>query len=129
MSEAADATQLLGGAWRSLAFGPFRPGVEMCKLVDGGAEGASVAVLRYRAGASVPRHLHQGLESVLVLEGSQSDERGCYQAGAIVFNQAGTEHSVWSEDGCVVLIQWERPVLIFEEGDVGRGAERPDARA
>ena len=88
-----------------------------------------MAVLRYRAGASVPRHLHQGLETVLVLEGSQSDERGRYQAGAIVFNAAGTEHSVWSEDGCVVLIQWERPVLILEEDDVERGAERPDARA
>ena len=128
MNAHADAMQLLPGGWRTLSFAPFRPGVEMCKLVDGGAEGASVAVLRYAAGASVPRHLHQGLESVLVLEGSQSDEHGCYRSGSIVFNQAGTEHSVWSEEGCVVLIQWERPVLIYE-GDVERGAERPDARA
>ena len=90
---------------------------------------ASVAVLRYAAGASVPWHLHQGLETVLVLEGSQNDEGGRYQAGAIVFNAAGTEHSVWSEDGCVVLIQWERPVLILKEDEFEWEAKRPDARA
>ena len=129
MNAHADATQLLNGGWRTLTFAPFRPGVEICKLVDGGAEGASVAVLRYQPGAAVPWHLHQGLETVLVLEGSQSDESGCYQAGSIVFNEAGTEHSVWSDDGCVVLIQWERPVLILDEEDVKRGADRPDARA
>ncbi len=115
MNAHSDATKLLAGGWRALAFEPFRLGVEMCKLVDGGADGPSVAVLRYEAGASVPRHLHQGLESVLVLEGSQSDEKGRYGTGSIVFNAAGTEHSVWSEDGCVVLIQWERPVLILED--------------
>ena len=125
----ADARQLLNGGWRSLAFAPFRPGVEMCRLVDGGENAASVAVLRYAAGASVPWHLHQGLETVLVLEGSQSDEGGRYQAGAIVFNAAGTEHSVWSEDGCVVLIQWERPVLILKEDEFEWEAKRPDARA
>jgi len=129
MSGYADAKQLLNGGWRLLAFAPFRPGVEMCKLVDGGDDAASVAVLRYQPGAAVPWHLHQGLETVLVLEGSQSDEGGCYQAGSIVFNKAGTEHSVWSDDGCVVLIQWERPVLILQEDDVRRGADRPDARA
>ena len=75
------------------------------------------------------RHLHQGLETVLVLEGSQSDESGRYRSGAIVFNAAGTEHSVWSEDGCVVLIQWERPVLILKEDGFEREAEQPDARA
>jgi len=128
MNAHADTRKLLDGGWRTLAFAPFRPGVEMCKLVDGGADAASVAVLRYAPGASVPRHLHQGLESVLVLEGSQSDEKGCYRSGSIVFNEAGTEHSVWSEEGCVVLIQWERPVLIYED-ERERGAERPDASA
>ena len=84
-----------------------------------------MALLRYDAGASVPWHWHQGLETVLVLEGSQSDERGRYRAGDLVTNHAGTGHSVWSEDGCVVLIQWERPVRIVEDGKAG--AKRPDA--
>ncbi len=115
MAEAKALSKLLSGGWRELSFAPFRAGVEMCKLVEGGDEAASVAVLRYRPGASVPLHLHHGLETVLVLEGSQCDERGCYRAGDVVLNPAGTTHSVWSEDGCVVLIQWERPVEILEE--------------
>jgi anti-sigma factor ChrR (cupin superfamily) len=51
-----------------------------------------------------------GLETILVLEGSQSDERGTYDAGTLVFNPAGTVHRVWSDEGCVVLIQWAKPV-------------------
>jgi anti-sigma factor ChrR (cupin superfamily) len=106
---------LLAGSWRELAFQPFREGIEICRLIEGGEESASVALLRYRPGAAVPWHWHQGLETVLVLEGSQSDQRGRHHTGDIVFNAAGTAHSVWSEDGCVVLIQWERPIRIMRE--------------
>ena len=65
------------------------------------------------AGAVVPRHRHEGLETILVLHGTQSDETGDYGAGTYIVNAAGTEHSVWSDTGCVVLIQWDRPVTIF----------------
>ncbi len=63
-----------------------------------------------------------------MLEGAQSDERGRYDAGDFVLNAAGTEHSVWSDEGCVVLIQWERPVRMLEEEDES-GAERQNERA
>ena len=43
----------------------------------------------------------------------QSDETGDYGAGTYIVNAAGTEHSVWSDTGCVVLIQWDRPVTIL----------------
>ena len=49
------------------------------------------------------------------LQGVQSDEAGDYGAGSLVVNAMGTEHSVWSDTGCVVLIQWDRPVRILEE--------------
>jgi anti-sigma factor ChrR (cupin superfamily) len=97
----------LSGGWRRCAFEPFREGVEIVPLKTGSP---SVALLRYAPGASVPRHRHLGLETILVLDGGQSDERGDYGTGALVLNPAGSEHSVWSENGCVVLIQWERPV-------------------
>lgn len=93
--------------WRSLLFEPFREGVEIHHIQQGAP---AIALLRYAAGASVPRHLHTGLETILVLEGEQSDERGDYGAGSFVVNPEGTAHSVWSDPGCVVLIQWERPV-------------------
>ena len=105
---------LAAGGWHTMAFEPFRDGVEICWLKPGEP---GVALLRYAPGASVPRHVHTGLETILVLEGSQSDERGTYAAGALVLNPEGSAHSVWSDEGCVILIEWERPVRIIETGE------------
>jgi anti-sigma factor ChrR (cupin superfamily) len=110
MGNAWTSGDFLGGGWRRFAFGPFRDGVEICRLISGEPE---LALLRYAPGARVPRHLHQGLETIVVLEGSQSDEFGTYGKGALVANAAGSIHSVTSEEGCVVLIQWTRPVKIL----------------
>lgn len=110
MSEALCFPDFLRGGWQRCQFEYFRDGVEICRLVTGEPE---VALLRYAPGASVPRHLHQGLETILVLEGSQSDEFGHYPAGSLVANPEGTCHSVASSEGCVVLIQWTKPVKIL----------------
>jgi anti-sigma factor ChrR (cupin superfamily) len=103
------------GAWRDLAFEPFRDGITAHWLLRGGDASPSVAVLKYAPGASVPRHRHPGLETIIVLEGTQSDESGDYAAGTVVLNPVGTEHSVWTKDGCLVLIQWALPVIILAE--------------
>jgi anti-sigma factor ChrR (cupin superfamily) len=103
---------LLGGGWRTLAFQPFRDGVEIHPICTGEP---AVALLRYAPGAGVPRHLHRGMETILILEGSQSDERGCHRAGTLLINPEGTVHRVWSDEGCVVLIQWNRPVQFLPE--------------
>ena len=102
---------LINGGWQSLPFKPFREGVEISEIFAGSP---AVAVLRYQPGASVPRHQHNGLETIVVLEGVQSDEQGDYPAGSVILNPAGTAHSVWSTDGCVVLIQWQLPVQFLE---------------
>jgi anti-sigma factor ChrR (cupin superfamily) len=101
----------LQGGWRDCEFEYFRDGVDICRLTTGEPE---LALLRYAPGAEVPRHLHQGLETILVLEGSQSDENGLYEVGSLVANPEGSVHSVLSEQGCVVLIQWTKPVKILE---------------
>ena len=98
--------------WKSFDFEAFRKGIEICKLFP---EDPLVALLRYEPGASVPKHQHKGLETILVLEGEQSDEHGNYSAGSLVLNPEDSIHSVWSNTGCVVLIQWERPVLFLED--------------
>jgi len=98
---------LLDGGWRNFDFRYFREGVEIATLLDGEP---GVALLRYAPGAGVPRHRHTGLETILVLDGVQSDERGDYPAGSLILNPEGSIHSVWSEPGCTVLIQWNRPV-------------------
>lgn len=111
MADSKSFANLLPEDWAIMPFEPFREGVEICHLWQGGPD---VALLRYAPGASVPRHHHTGLETILVLSGSQSDETGRFTAGSIVFNPAGTAHSVWSNDGCTVLIQWEKPVEFLE---------------
>ena len=100
--------------WRERAFLPFRDGVEICPLLEGAP---GVALLRYAPGAGVPRHRHPGMETILVLEGVQSDERGDYPAGSLILNPEGTAHAVWSGPGCTVLIQWNRPVEFLPDED------------
>ncbi|MFV0335057.1 MAG: cupin domain-containing protein [Tropicimonas sp.] len=51
-------------------------------------------------GGSARRHIHAGLETILVLSGSRSDERGCCPAGRNAFNPEGSMHSVRPERGC-----------------------------
>ena len=107
--------RLVQGGWRELDFEPFRHGISVHWLHRGEGDEPTAAILNYLPGARVPRHRHAGLETIVVLEGIQSDEFGHYPAGSLVINQAGTEHSVWTDTGCVVLIQWDRPVVILEQ--------------
>jgi anti-sigma factor ChrR (cupin superfamily) len=95
----------------------LRNGVEIAELYRDDASGASAAILRYAPGARVPRHRHDGFEHILVLEGSQRDERGEYGVGSLVINPPGTAHSVESPNGCLVLIVWQRPIHFVSEAD------------
>ena len=95
-------------------FTPFRPGVEISRLYGNETTGASAAVLRYAPGASVPEHVHQGYEHVLILDGEQRDHRGSYPAGTLIVNLPGTRHAVSSPMGCVALLIWQHPVHFVE---------------
>ena len=98
-------------------FVPLRPGVEIAYLYRDEEGGSSAALLRYAPGAKVPRHEHSGHEHILVLDGSQQDERGEYAAGTLIINPPGTAHSVESPNGCLVLIIWSRPIHFVGEAD------------
>ena len=102
---------LINGGWRDMLFRPFRDGVDISEIKTGTP---AVALLRYQPDASIPYHMHRGLETILVLEGVQSDEFGDYPAGSVILNPEGTKHSVWSIEGCVVLIHWQQPVQFLE---------------
>ena len=93
---------------------PFRDGVELHRLYGSGEAGASAALLRYAPGARVPTHVHPGYEHILVLAGSQVDERGVHGTGTLVVNPPGSSHSVSSPEGCIVLAIWEQPVAFVE---------------
>ncbi|MBD2189986.1 cupin domain-containing protein [Pseudanabaena mucicola] len=97
-----------------LPWQPFREGVEIYHLYENNA-GSSAALLRYAAGAKVPKHTHLGYEHIFVLAGSQSDAEGTYTKGSVIINAPNTSHQVSSEHGCVVLIVWEKPVIMTNE--------------
>lgn len=109
---------LFDGGWQQMPKEPFRDGISVRWLYRGEAGAPTVAILEYAPGASAPRHRHAGLETIIVLEGVQSDENGDYPVGSLVFNPPESVHSVWSDKGCTVLIQWDLPVVFMgaEEG-------------
>ena len=94
---------------------PFRPGVEIFRLYGDGQTGPAAALLKYDPGAEVPHHDHTGYEHIVVLSGAQRDYQGNHRAGTLVINPPGSHHAVVSEQGCIVLIIWEKPVVIREE--------------
>jgi anti-sigma factor ChrR (cupin superfamily) len=95
----------------SLPWQPFRPGVERHILYGSdGADAPMAALLRYAPGAHVPPHEHVDHEHIFVLAGAQEDERGRYEAGTAVINPPGSRHNVKSDEGCLVLAVWNRPV-------------------
>lgn len=108
MSRAYQGAQLdaliADGPWHVL-----REGVEIQYLHRALGEPIA-ALLRYQPGAHVPPHRHAGVELIQVLHGSQRDASGVYPAGSVKINLPGTAHDLVSDDGCVVLIVWEKPV-------------------
>lgn len=96
-----------------LDFVPFHPGVESVWIYGQGEPGPAAALLRYAPGATIPPHLHEGYEHILVLDGAQEDERGRYPAGTLIVNEPGTQHNVSSPEGCLVLVIWEKRVTFL----------------
>ena len=97
----------------------FREGVDLLPMCGSPVEGCSCALLRYHPGAKIPRHLHVGMEFLLILRGSQRDERGEYGAGTFLINPANSSHAIVSEAGCVVLAVWEKPVRFIDQAGEG----------
>jgi len=91
---------------------PFRPGVEIARIYNTPEGGCSAAFLKYQPGASVPLHMHGGWEHIFILKGSQVDRSGEQLAGSVVINPPGSSHTVASPNGCIVLIVWEKPVIL-----------------
>lgn len=93
-----------------LEWQPFRAGVDILPLYRNEQTECFCALLRYQANAVIPEHEHIGVEHLLILQGSQQDERGSYPAGTLLINPPATSHSVQSPEGCMVLAIWEKPV-------------------
>lgn len=109
LAQALDPARLDTLDWQ-----PLRPGVDIALVYQAVENEFTAACLRYQPGARVPEHEHTGHELILVLEGAQSDSNGYYPVGSLIVNPPGSRHAVWSEEGCRVLIVWERPVRFLD---------------
>lgn len=99
-----------------LKWEPFHPGIEIVRLYNTPGAAAS-AFLRYAPGASLRRHVHRGWEHIVILSGSQADDNGVHHAGAMLVHPPGSSHAIRSEEGCIVLAIWEKPVTFAPEAE------------
>lgn len=82
------------------------PGVERRMLDRIGDEVArATSIVRYAAGSTFDRHVHDGGEEIFVLQGVFSDEHGDYPAGTYLRNPPGTSHAPFSRDGCLLFVK------------------------
>lgn len=94
---------------------PLREGVSFRLLFQDPDSDYQVGLIRYESGASVPLHRHGGDEHIYILSGSQQDERGLYPEGSYIYNPEGSQHSIISREGCLVLAHWLKPVQFLTE--------------
>ena len=100
----------ISGWEHKLHWEPFQHGVEIYRLYGDGKSGPSAALLRFKPGGKIPLHEHTGYEHIFMLSGSQVDENSEAQTGSLIINPPGSTHSILSENGCVVLAIYEKPV-------------------
>ncbi|MFK7940290.1 MAG: cupin domain-containing protein [Roseovarius sp.] len=73
--------------------------------VNGGTTGYGFHVYRMAPGTTTIAHKHLGDEEFLLIEGDLRDHDGYqYKAGDLVCLKSGTEHSSYSENGCVLAV-------------------------
>src|SRR4249919_1785140 len=108
-----DLFQISGWAHK-LRWEPFQSGVEIYRLYGDGKSGPNAALLRFRPGGRVPLHEHTGYEHIFVLSGEQVDEVSKAETGALIINPPGTSHSILSQNGCIVLAIYEKPVKFLQ---------------
>lgn len=85
-------------------------GVYISVIYDLGDQGPRAAFLHYLPGASVPVHEHVGYEHILILEGTQHDDKKIYEKGTLVIHAPESHHRIHSPQGCIALGIWQKPV-------------------
>jgi anti-sigma factor ChrR (cupin superfamily) len=91
------------------------PGVDR-RMLDrvGGEVARATSIVRYAPGSHFDRHVHDGGEEILVLEGVFSDESGDYGAGTYLRNPPGSAHAPFSREGCLLFVKLRQ----FAPGDL-----------
>lgn len=81
----------------------FRPNVKKL-ILAGAAETEHIAILWYTvADGGVALHYHSKTESVYVIDGNQTDDKGSYPTGTVYFNPPGSGHAIRDSSGFFLL--------------------------
>lgn len=65
----------------------------------------NVALVRWAPGTRFNTHRHWGGEEIFVLEGTFQDEHGDYPAGSWLRSPHLSEHTPFSEEGCLIYVK------------------------
>lgn len=79
------------------------PGLQVLPLHAHGTE--QVALVKWAPGTLFQPHRHWGGEEIFVLEGVFADEQGVYPQGTWLRNPAGSRHTPFSEEGCLIYVK------------------------
>jgi anti-sigma factor ChrR (cupin superfamily) len=85
------------------------PGVDR-RMLDrvGGEVARATSIVRYAPASHFSRHVHDGSEEFLVLDGVFQDEHGDYPAGSYVRNPPTSSHTPGSAAGCTIFVKlWQ----------------------
>jgi anti-sigma factor ChrR (cupin superfamily) len=113
--------------WQKTRF----PGCEIKTLLFDADSGLVTALMRCAAGAVIPDHEHVKIEQTYVLEGALVDREGpdaglAVGPGEYVWREAGTRHTAWAPDGCLMLAMFQIPNRFFEHDGRVRDASGQD---
>ena len=78
-------------------------GLQVMPLHEFGSE--QVALVKWAPGTRYVSHTHPQGEEIFVLSGVFADEHGTYPAGSWLRNPAGSEHTPFSDEGCVIYVK------------------------
>lgn len=64
-----------------------------------------VALVKWKPGTRFNPHTHPQGEEIFVLSGTFADETGVYPEGSWIRNPAGSKHTPYSDDGCIIYVK------------------------
>ena len=86
------------------------------QLNDEQRPGVGFHVYRMEPGCHTTPHEHTDHEEFLVIQGEAVDNDGTvYRPGDLVFMKKGTEHSTYTEKGCLMAVYIKTPETVVAE--------------
>jgi len=110
ISGGIESTSEIGSAPRSqtivlsdLAWADAMPGVRQKPVWHDKETKRRAVLVRFEAGAKLPKHRHVGDELIFVIEGSNADESGEVMTGDMNYRPNGCTHTVTTRNGATVF--------------------------